>query len=129
MQWSSTFVLSLALPQAPAWAEVCDKVAADWSTGDPPSGLLGLGAMVALALVGGLASVLRNRLVSALCAGLCVLLAMVAMRDLAADHPVYRAAVIEGCRSRGRDVFDFAVLLAAAAFILARGWTRRRTTS
>ncbi|WP_296583347.1 hypothetical protein [Xanthobacter sp.] len=111
----------VALPQASAFAEVCDKMA--------PSGQFGLVAAVTLALVCALAWYVRNAWVSALCAFICVLLAIVAVLDLSQDHPVYRSAVIEGCRSRGGDMFEAFVLLAGAAFILASGWMRRRKTS
>lgn len=129
MQWLSVLVLSSAVSSTSALAEVCDKVAAAWTTGDPASGVLGFAAMVAPALACALAWYARNAWVSGLCACLCVLLAIVAMSDLSLDHPVYRSAVIEGCRSRGRDMFEASVLMVGAAFILASGWMRRRKTS
>jgi hypothetical protein len=129
MQRSSVLLLSLTLSHTSALAEVCDKVAADWTTGDPPSGLLGFVAMAAVVLACALAWYMRNAWVSGLCAFICVLLAIVAVSDLSLDHPVYRSAVIEGCRSPGRDMFEASVLLAGAAFIMASGWMRRRKTS
>ncbi|MFS8036084.1 hypothetical protein ACI7BZ_03810 [Xanthobacter sp. AM11] len=127
MAWPLALALLVMLPQAPALADVCDKIAGPWVSGNAPTGFLGPVAVAGLALACGLAWFTRSLWVSALCACIAILLAVLAVSDMWLDHALYRSAVTEGCRSRTRDALDAFAFLAGAALILICGRMRRST--
>ncbi|MFG1202444.1 hypothetical protein V5F29_08625 [Xanthobacter aminoxidans] len=125
--WPGALILLVVLPQASALAEVCDKVAGQWESGDAPTGFFGPVAVAGLVLACGLSWFTRSLWIAAVGAAAFLMLAALAVSDMWFDHAIYRSAVLEGCRSRARDGFEAFVFLAGAALILICGRLRRST--